>query len=50
MKEQRLVYTFLTSGVEEDEIPRVHGLLLYVPTFSGVGRDSPTYRYNEMKL
>lgn len=36
MKEQRLVHTFLPSGVGEDEVPRVHDMLLYAPTFSGV--------------
>lgn len=36
MKEQRLVHTFLASGVEEDEVPRVHDIFLYVPTFSGI--------------
>lgn len=36
MKEQRLVHTFLPSGVEEDEVPRVHDTFLYVPTFSGM--------------
>lgn len=50
MKEQRLVHTFLTSGVEEDEVPRVHSIFLYIPIFSGIWRDSPTYRYNVIKL
>lgn len=36
LKEQRLVYTFLPSGVEENEIPRVQGIILYVPTFKGL--------------
>lgn len=36
MKEQRLVNTFLPSGVEEDESPRVQDIDLYVPTFSGL--------------
>ena len=36
MKEQRLVDTFLPSGVEEDELPRVRDIDLYVPTFSGL--------------
>ena len=36
MKEQRLVDTFLPSGVGEDELPRVRDIVLYVPTFSGL--------------
>jgi len=36
MKEQRLVHTFLPSGVEEDEVPRVHDIFLSVPTVSGI--------------
>jgi hypothetical protein len=36
MKDQRLVNTFLPSGVEEDESPRVRDIDLYVPTFSGL--------------
>ena len=36
MKEQRLVDTFLPSGVGEDELPRVRDIDLYVPTFSGL--------------
>ena len=36
MKEQRLVDTFLTSGVEEDELPRVRALFLCIPILSGI--------------
>ena len=36
MKEQRLVHTFLPSGVEEDEVPRVRSIFLYIPIFSGI--------------
>nr|DAM84392.1 MAG TPA: hypothetical protein [Caudoviricetes sp.] len=36
MKDQRLVKTFLPSGVGEDESPRVRDIDLYVPTFSGL--------------
>lgn len=50
MKEQRLVNTFLPSGVEEDELPRVRNYNLYIPVFSGYRRDSLNYRYNKMKL
>ena len=50
MKEQRLVNTFLPSGVEEDELPRVRNYNLYIPIFSGYRRYSLNYRYNKMKL
>ena len=40
MKDQRLVNTFLAGGAEEDELPRVRNLFLYVPTFSGTRRYS----------
>ena len=45
MKDQRLVNTFLTGGAEEDELPRVRNLFLYVPTFSGTRRYSLNNAY-----
>ena len=50
MKEQRLVNTFLTGGAEEDESPRVRNLFLYVPTFSGIRRDSLNNAYKMKAL
>lgn len=50
MKEQRLVNTFLTGGAEEDESPRVRNLSLYVPTFSGIRRDSLNNAYKMKAL
>lgn len=40
MKDQRLVNTLLPGGAEEDELPRVRNLFLYVPAFSGTRRYS----------
>jgi hypothetical protein len=34
MKDQRLVNTFYTSDVEEDELPRVRSTFLYVSTLN----------------
>lgn len=50
MKDQRLVNTFLTGGAEEDELPRVRNLFLYVPAFSGTGRYSLNNAYKVKAL
>ena len=43
MKEQRLVDTFLPSGVEEDELPRVQEYDFYIPILNGHIRNSLTF-------
>jgi hypothetical protein len=45
MKDQRLVNTFYTSDVEEDELPRVRSTFLYVSTLNEMWRDSLNCTY-----
>ena len=42
-KEQRLVDTFLPSGVEEDELPRVQEYDFCIPILNGHIRNSLTF-------